>query len=545
MVRLPRTCDRKLPHLAALLICACAAPAAARLHQPPSARVTAVRVLAANGGTRVAIHVAGRYTVKYDRLDNPDRLFFDLVGADSAIVGKGMHTFPVRDPLVKQIRVAETQHGITRVVLDLKKPARFTTTRLASPGRLLIDLHEMGQAASTPLREDAPPAVAATLAPRRFLAPSQTHVLSEIHLADPPELDTWDLDLDSAAMYNTATRGRFGFLLFTPRPAGKPPKSAALARSVRPALSPRAAHADEDTSPASDRPLAGASAARSNRSTLAAQSGQADEEAVARPAPASAAEAESAKPARRAADEQSMTRVLGLKIRRVVIDAGHGGHDTGTIGASGLLEKDLVLDVALRLGKLVEQRLGAEVVYTRSDDTFIPLEERTRIANDSRADLFLSVHANSSPQRSASGIETYYLNFTTSQSAMDVAARENASSDKTVYELKDLLQKIALQDKIEESREFAAAVQRSLYAASVRLDSRSKDRGVRKAPFVVLIGASMPSVLAEIGFISNPHDAAALRRGENRQRIAEALFKGVANYSNSLSHFTIASRDTN
>jgi N-acetylmuramoyl-L-alanine amidase len=188
--------------------------------------------------------------------------------------------------------------------------------------------------------------------------------------------------------------------------------------------------------------------------------------------------------------------------------------------------------------------MGAEVVYTRSDDTFIPLHDRTRIANDSRADLFLSIHANSSPDRSASGVETYYLNFTSSKAALDVASRENAGSDSTVFELKGLLQKIALQDKIDESREFASAVQNSLYLASKRLDPKSKDRGVRKAPFVVLIGASMPSILAEISFISNPRDAKALKRGEGRQRIAEALYKGVSKYSGTLSHYNVAQRGT-
>ena len=193
-------------------------------------------------------------------------------------------------------------------------------------------------------------------------------------------------------------------------------------------------------------------------------------------------------------------------------------------------------------GSWSQDRLGAEVVYTRSDDTFIPLEERTRIANQSRADLFLSIHANSSPLRSAWVSRRTILSFTSSQAALAVAARENAASDSSVHELKDLLQKIALQDKIEESREFGGCVQASLYTASLRLDSRSRDRGVKKAPFVVLIGASMPSVLAEVGFISNPHDAAALRRGESRQRIADALYKGVAKYSNGLSHFAVAER---
>ncbi len=237
-----------------------------------------------------------------------------------------------------------------------------------------------------------------------------------------------------------------------------------------------------------------------------------------------------------------MIRVLGLKIGRIVLDPGHGGHDTGTIGPKGLREKDLVLDIAQRLGALLQDRLGAEVIYTRSDDTFIPLERRTEIANEAKADLFLSIHANSSPIRSIAGVETYYLNFTTSRTALEVAARENAGSQKTVYELQDLLEKIALKDKVEESREFATRVQNALFAMSSKTDSRARDRGIKKAPFVVLIGASMPSVLAEIGFISNMHDESVMRRQEYRDRVAEALYKGVSSYANTLSHFQVAQR---
>jgi N-acetylmuramoyl-L-alanine amidase len=235
-----------------------------------------------------------------------------------------------------------------------------------------------------------------------------------------------------------------------------------------------------------------------------------------------------------------MTRVLGLKIGRIVLDAGHGGHDTGTAGPGGLLEKDVVLEITKRLGELIETRLGAEVIYTRSDDTFIPLERRTEIANESKADLFLSIHANSSPAGSSSGVETYYLNFSTSKEAMEVAARENASSQKTVYELKDLLQRIALQDKVEESRQFAARVQQAVYSASRKSNSRTRDRGVRKAPFVVLIGAQMPSVLAEIGFISNPRDEALFRKSDFRRRIAEGLYEGISRYASTLSQFQVA-----
>ena len=177
----------------------------------------------------------------------------------------------------------------------------------------------------------------------------------------------------------------------------------------------------------------------------------------------------SAPPATRAAQptalgERSLIRTLGLKIGKIVVDAGHGGHDTGTIGPNGLREKDLVLDVALRLGKLLQNKLGADVIYTRDDDTFIPLETRTAVANQNQADLFISIHANSSSDPDARGIETYYLNFTSSPDALEVAARENAVSEKSIHELQDLVKKIALKEKIEESREFAAIRKSSLEA---------------------------------------------------------------------------------
>lgn len=264
--------------------------------------------------------------------------------------------------------------------------------------------------------------------------------------------------------------------------------------------------------------------------------------ALAGPVKSEPVQSKVAKPANLDIPRRSMTRILGLKIGRIVLDAGHGGNDTGTIGPDGLCEKDLVLDVTRRLGALIEKRLGAEVIYTRMDDTFIPLERRTQIANEAKSDLFLSIHANSSPADSASGVETYYLNFTSSESAMEVAARENASAQKSVFELKDLLQRIAMQDKIDESREFAEKVQRSLYTASLRGNARTRDRGVRKAPFVVLIGASMPSVLAEIGFVSNPRDEALLRRSDYRQRVAEGLYQGVSRYADTLSHLEVAQK---
>jgi N-acetylmuramoyl-L-alanine amidase len=236
----------------------------------------------------------------------------------------------------------------------------------------------------------------------------------------------------------------------------------------------------------------------------------------------------------------SLTRALGLKIRRVVLDPGHGGHDQGTVGPHGLMEKDLVLDVALRLGKLIESRMGSEVIFTRSDDTFVPLEGRTALANEKKADLFLSIHANSSSYPRIGGVESYFLNFTDSKDSLAVAARENAASDKSVFELRDLIQQITLQDKAEESKEFASSVQTSLFGLAARYNPGIKNRGVKKAPFVVLIGASMPSVLAEIGFLSNPREEALLKKPEHRQRLAEALYRGVNRYAQSLSHFQLA-----
>jgi N-acetylmuramoyl-L-alanine amidase len=248
-----------------------------------------------------------------------------------------------------------------------------------------------------------------------------------------------------------------------------------------------------------------------------------------------------AAPAKRdSSGDQSLVRVFGLKLGRVVIDPGHGGHDTGTIGPNGLMEKELVLDVALRLGKLISQQLGAEVVYTRSNDTFIPLEERTRIANNEKADLFISVHANSSPEPSATGVETYFFNLNSDKHGLDLAMRENASSSSSISDLNDLLHKAVLQTKLEESREFAQKVQASLWASSLKMNSHSKDRGVRQAPFVVLIGATMPSILAEIGFVSNPHDAKLLHKEDQRQAIAQALYKGVSKYAETLSHMQMA-----
>lgn len=229
----------------------------------------------------------------------------------------------------------------------------------------------------------------------------------------------------------------------------------------------------------------------------------------------------------------SLSRQLGLSVSRVVIDAGHGGHDPGAHG-NGIDESELTLDVALRVQKLLEKQPGIEVVMTRDTDVFIPLEERTAIANREGADLFLSIHANASRNVQARGIETYFLNFAMNPEAEAVAARENATSGRAMHSLPDIVRAIALNNKINESRELAETVQRSMAKKLAAKNRALRDLGVKQAPFVVLIGAVMPSVLAEISFVTNKQDGAMLKTPAYRQQIAQALFDAIVNYQQSL-----------
>jgi N-acetylmuramoyl-L-alanine amidase len=240
-----------------------------------------------------------------------------------------------------------------------------------------------------------------------------------------------------------------------------------------------------------------------------------------------------ATPAANSKGSFSLSRQLGLSVSRIVIDAGHGGHDPGAHG-NGINEAELTLDVAQRLQKLLEKQPGFEVVMTRDTDEFIPLQERTAIANREGADLFLSIHANASRNVQAHGIETYFLNFATNPEAEAVAARENAASGQAMHDLPDIVKAIALNNKINESREFAATVQKSMVKHLNSKNHVVRDLGVKQAPFVVLIGATMPSVLAEISFVTNKQDGTVLKTQAYRQQITQALFEAIQNYQQAL-----------
>ena len=397
-------------------------------------QVRSVRHWSLAATTRVVVEVSGEFQYRTERLHNPERVFFDIQGARPNIESRRVLSRAVGDKLLERIRVAETQPGVTRVVLDLAAPVDVTALQLGNPNRLVVELR---LAAGPAPPAETRPEVKAEATPK-----AEPVVEGKPALPAPPEVRG-----DPATAAKRTSMGR-----------------------------------------------------------------------------------------------SSLIRALGLKVTRVVLDPGHGGQDQGTAGPKGLLEKELVLDVALKLGKLIEERMGAEVVYTRTEDTFVPLEGRTALANEKKADLFLSIHANSSALPRIGGAETFYLNFTDSKEALDVAARENASAQKTVHELQDIIQKITRHEKSEESREFAGRMQAALFTLAARSLPGARNRGVKKAPFVVLVGAQMPSILCEIGFLSNPREEALLKRADHRQKLAEALYRGLSRYAEGLSHFQMARR---
>lgn len=461
--------------------------------------VTGIRHWSTPDYTRVAIDLEEEVKYEAGRIPDPDRIFFDLHNTKlaSELVGK---TFTVEDGFLRQIRIAQYQVGETRLVLDVADVSDYSAFLLPNPYRLIIDIHGRKAPATA---KSQPPAESKTAAAREEKKPQDKK----------PD----DKRPEEKAAAPAPTK---------PEEKKAKPEETQVASAAAPPVELKATA--KPTSGPTFEKVAPREAPAETKATAKGKKAE----------PVPQMRATKAKPS--SDGERSLIRALGLKMGRIVIDAGHGGHDTGTIGPRGLQEKDLVLDVALRLGKLIDQRMGAEVVYTRDDDTFVPLETRTAIANKEEADLFLSIHANSSDDRSARGIETYYLNFTSSADALEVAARENAVSEKSIHELQDLVKKIALQEKIDESREFAGDVQHALYSGLSPRNRGLKDRGVKKAPFVVLIGANMPSILAEISFVSNPADEKKLQTPEYRQKIAESLYRGIAKYVGGLAGVKVA-----
>ena len=494
-------------------------------------QVSRIRTWNADTYTRIVIDVGSKVKYEAARITGPDRIYFDIEATklSSALLHKPVDI--ESNGLLKAVRVAQYQTGVVRVVLEVNGASDYSVFLLPEPYRLVVDVYGNSAAAEAAARNTAPPPGPTTIdAPpansdkptKDAAAKAGSQTSSDKANAKPPTASTASAASQSADPTARKATGNSDRNLKKTAAAGKP-APAGDSDADGSTLSALADPADSSGSP----PPAGVLAPLKPGRTVKSAHDQAEEMG-----PPSI-------PGLTRDGQHSLTRALGLKIGRIVIDPGHGGHDTGTIGPTSLMEKDLCLDVALRLGKIIQQKLpSAEVVFTRSDDTYIPLERRTEIANEARADLFISVHANSSQDRKARGIETYYLNFTGSSDAMEVASRENALSGNAVHDLQDIVKKIASNEKIEESRDLATRIQDALSNHMENLNRGDRNRGVRKAPFVVLIGADMPSVLSEISFLSNPSDEKWLKSPDNRQRVADGLYHGIETYLQSTNSLT-------
>ncbi|MPY87240.1 MAG: AMIN domain-containing protein [Luteitalea sp.] len=465
------------------------------------------------GAVRVTVELDREFTFHQDTLGNPPRVFVDLQGVKPGPALREAVRFD-EDDVVREVRVGTRGKEVTRVVLELHEEARHQVSALSNPYRLVIDVPraevlaeanegvpndpealEGSTDASSPSRREAEAGSSQRAESR--VEDKQRNVPQPFPTVSPPSAEPTRADAPADETPMDRARSAPGEVL----PTDPPGRTATSTEATGPPVEPPPAAPEEPALPTRGNP---------NVANL--------------PAPRA--------PEANGTGRFSMSRQLGLGIARVVIDPGHGGHDPGT-RSNGVVESELVLDVALRLEQLLKRR-GVDVILTRRTDEFIDLEERAPIANRHKADLFLSIHANASPNRRARGIETYVLNFASDKSAEEVAARENATSAQTMQDLPNIVEAIALNNKLDESQDLAEMVQASMVGRLRDTDREVADRGVKKAPFVVLIGAKMPAILAEIAFVSNRQEAGLLKTSAYRDRIAGALEDAVLRYQRSL-----------
>ena len=498
-------------------------PSAQRSEAPSVSEASPIRDVAARGAAaqirairrtvlpevvRVAIELDREVDYHDERISGPDRVFVDLHAAQA---GSTVHSSESWDEdVLRGVRIGSRPGGSTRVVLDLASAGRYSVFTLYNPFRVVIDLDRIASPGA--VLTVNPGTGADTVLPASLGVPSAARGPALAPFPAPVEKVTVPVEeaikpapqVDSVAPGATLTVPAASPTTTPPPQPSAPPQSSAM-----PPLPPAPLQA---------------------KKSVASQQ-FAKEPAAVVPAP----------PAENMQGRFSLSRQLGLGISRIVIDPGHGGHDPGA-QTRGLNEADLVLDVALRLQQLLLKASGFEVVLTRDTDVFIPLEERTAIANRAGADLFLSIHANASRNAKARGVETYFLNFASNPDAEAVAARENSASGQTMHNLPDIVRAITLNNKLDESRDFATLVQRAMIDKLGASNKQIRDLGVRQAPFVVLIGAGMPSILAEISFLTHQQEGKLLKTPAYRQKIAEALFAGVQEYQRSLKAVKTAAR---
>jgi N-acetylmuramoyl-L-alanine amidase len=408
----------------------------------------------------------------------------------------------------------ESLPGGDRIVLEVDREVVFTSDRIANPDRVWIDLPSTTVAAG--VSSQAVGVKGMMITGVRLGKPAAGTTRIVLDLAGAPKHSIYPL------------YGPYRLVIDAEGPVPPPLKKTLIQESpvnVQSSVQPERSFEPERLVPQPSGP--------SERSKTSEPSRSSEPPKVTLNIPAAVA----LPPALTKGGDYSLARQLGLGVQRIVIDAGHGGHDPGAQGNS-LVEKNLVLDIALRLQTLLQEQPGVEVVLTRDSDVFIPLEERTAIANRAGADLFLSIHANASTRKDARGLETYFLNFATNPEAEAVAARENATSSRSMGHLPEIVKAITLNNKLAESRELATMVQTQMMRKLKAQNSNVRDLGVKQAPFVVLIGAEMPSVLAEISFLTNRGEASLLKQTAYKNRIAQALCDAILKYQTSLKKVT-------
>ena len=597
----PQTGGAVLPGPAQAPASSAAKPAATTARNRASGPVTTIRSIKRTvlpDVVRVVIELDSEVAFHEERIAGPERIFLDLSPARAipALLDQTLR-FNSDADVVRQVRLGRHENRTTRVVLDAGGVGTYSVYAMYNPFRLVIDctrgpapapppallaakhlspqwgrqlpsvsavnaaalreasaavrreasaaavreaaardaaLRETAAREAAPLSPPrvaaaavAPPATPVAVAP----APTAARPIVGPPLPGPPAVVSADLPGTQAVITRAPEPVPAPSAVPLPALAARPVTQVWLRKPLA-ALSPRSTAAIRDAVTSLPPPAEAGSPLGPGTVAPEQLPGSAPPVAL-----SPAVDAGAKAPEKNSNGGFSIARQLGLGVSRIVIDPGHGGHDPGAAGKD-VGEAELVLDVALRLEKLLQRIPGIDVVLTRRTDEFVSLQERTAIANREGADLFLSIHANASESPFARGVETYFLNFANNLGAAAVAARENAASGQAMASLPDLVKMIALNNKLDESRDLATMVQQAMVERLRGVNKSLKDLGVKQAPFAVLIGAAMPSVLVEVSFVTNAQDARQLRSMVYRQRIAEALANAVRKYQTSLKSVT-------
>jgi N-acetylmuramoyl-L-alanine amidase len=437
-------------------------------------RINEIRHWSNPGYTRVVIDMEGAVRYSSSKLKDPDRLFFDLKDAELPKGCKGSD-LDVNDGILRKIRASQFDADTVRVVLDLASIVSSRTLMLEHPTRLIIDVTGQERQARA---------------------------------------------LRAAPRYRRGKGGRF----ITLRPVQDLGTAPPLEDKPDDAATGQAASADVQQTTAETGNAAPASEEKVSEAAPYPKAPKLGSASTIVPAAAPVARKQPPAPAPPAPAPK-------MCIGTIVIDPGHGGKDTGAIGYNGLYEKDVVLDIGLKLRDIIKKNYDCKVVMTRDKDVFIDLDARPGIAVQNDADLFISIHANASKRPSAHGIETYLLNLTKDRNIMEVADRENFAAARNMGSLDVILKDLILDSKRDESLKLAHCIQTSL-VTDLHKD-RVINKGVKQGPFLVLYGASMPSILTEVGFITNPEEESHLADPRYRTDIAQAIFDGIKEYLDS------------